>query len=204
VSRRPIRVLHFFENSAPPGSRSSGHRSCRCQSSVLLSRLGEAQPDALATLERRRGQRPPQARQDRPQRRRRIAGSLVRPQHVDQLRPVRSALRAREQEAEHRGRLAAGRDQFLTVDLDGQAPAQAHPRPRCRFRPEELPRAARGTSRIERERSGVAERVPIAVGPADRIGDEDLAGFGGRAQARGERRCIRLARGRDAHPGAGL
>ncbi len=34
ASRRPIRVLHVFENSAPPGSRSSGH--CRCQSSVLL------------------------------------------------------------------------------------------------------------------------------------------------------------------------
>ena len=35
--RREIRVFHFFENSAPPGSRSSGHRSCRCHSSVLLS-----------------------------------------------------------------------------------------------------------------------------------------------------------------------
>src|SRR5215216_788465 len=30
ASRRPIRVAHLFENSAPPGSRSSGHRSCSC------------------------------------------------------------------------------------------------------------------------------------------------------------------------------
>ena len=29
--------LHFFENSAPPGSVSSGQRSCRCHCSVLLS-----------------------------------------------------------------------------------------------------------------------------------------------------------------------
>ena len=36
AKRRPIRVPHFFENNAPPGSRSSGQRSCRCQSSVLL------------------------------------------------------------------------------------------------------------------------------------------------------------------------
>jgi hypothetical protein len=28
AGRRPIRVAHFFENSAPPGSRSSGQPGC--------------------------------------------------------------------------------------------------------------------------------------------------------------------------------
>ena len=40
--RRAIAGVHFFENSAPPGSSSSGQRSCRCQSSVVVER------DALA------------------------------------------------------------------------------------------------------------------------------------------------------------
>ena len=37
AKRREMRVPHLRENSAPPGSTSSGQRSCRCQSSVLLS-----------------------------------------------------------------------------------------------------------------------------------------------------------------------
>ena len=35
--RRPMRLLHFAENSALAGSVSSGQRSCRCHCSVLLS-----------------------------------------------------------------------------------------------------------------------------------------------------------------------
>ena len=37
ASRRAIRGAPLAENSAPPGSSSSGHRSCRCHCSVLLS-----------------------------------------------------------------------------------------------------------------------------------------------------------------------
>jgi hypothetical protein len=37
AKRPPILVDPFFENNAPPGTCSSGQRSCRCQSSVLLS-----------------------------------------------------------------------------------------------------------------------------------------------------------------------
>ena len=42
ASRRPIRVLHFFENNAPPGSSIPGQRSGRCHSSVMF------EPDAVA------------------------------------------------------------------------------------------------------------------------------------------------------------
>ena len=90
-------------------------------------RLRQHESQALATLDLRRRQRSPQAREDRPQRRQRLARRPVGPQHVDQVATVDRPAAVRQQVGEQRARLPGGQrgGHIAPVDLHAQRAAQA-------------------------------------------------------------------------------
>ena len=140
-AEQPEHGLRLLADLAPAGVlRGGACRRDRPGGLVEVDRhgLGQREPQALTALQRRRGERPAQPRQQRAQRRAGIARRPLGPEEVDELVAVGGALTAGEQIAQERPCLPArqGRGDIAAVDLEAERAAQpdrgARPRHRRR------------------------------------------------------------------------